>query len=283
MTAFELPRHEIRRAVERALDEDLAGYGDVTSLACVPPNAVARAVIRTREPAVVCGHELVEETLRQTDPTLRYERHAREGDRADKTSRIGTISGTARSIFTAERVALNFMQRMMGISTLTRQFADAVEGTKAAIAATRKTTPGLRAIEKYAVRVGGGQSHRYSLADAILIKDNHIAAAGSLAAALNGARSHVDHMMKVSVEVDTLDQLDEALPLGPDVILLDNFTLDDLREAVRRISGKARVEASGGVSLQTVRAIAQTGVDIISVGALTHSARAVDIGLDYEN
>jgi nicotinate-nucleotide pyrophosphorylase (carboxylating) len=278
-----LPAHECRAAVARALAEDLTGYGDVTSLACVPADATVRAAISAREAALVCGHDLVEEALRQVDPLLVYQRSTKEGERAEKGTIIGRISGPARSAFTAERVALNFMQRMMGVATCTAQFVDAVSGTGAAIAATRKTTPGLRALEKYAVRIGGGQAHRYSLADAILIKDNHIAAAGGLTAALRGARAHVDHMMKISVEVDTLDQLDEALPLEPDVILLDNFSLDGLRAAVARIAGRARIEASGGVTLSNVRAIAQTGVDIISVGALTHSARAVDIGLDYQS
>lgn len=277
-----LPDLLISELVALALREDLMGYGDVTSTLCVPASRMSKAVARAREPMVVCGHQLARDTARQVDAHLVYEPVAAEGKRVGAGDIIARLSGPARSLFTAERVVLNFLQRLSGTATLTADFVDAVAGTSAVIAATRKTTPGLRAVEKYAVRIGGGQAHRYGLSDGILIKDNHIAAAGGLAAALSAALAGRDHMMKVSVEVDTLDQLREALPLGPDVVLLDNFTLDDLRTAVGLIDGRCVAEASGGVSLNTVRAIAETGVQIISVGALTHSARAVDIGLDVD-
>ena len=221
--------------------------------------------------------------FRALDPDAVYSIEKADGEAVHPGTPLATISGHARAILSAERVALNFMGRMSGIASLTRRYVDAVAGTKATIVDTRKTTPGLRAFEKYAVRCGGGGNHRTGLFDAILIKDNHIAAAGSAANALKAARSQAGHTVKVEIEVDTLDQLREVLPLGPDIILLDNMKLDELREAVRLTSDRALLEASGGVNLESVRGIAETGVDLISVGALTHSAPVLDLGLDFAN
>jgi nicotinate-nucleotide pyrophosphorylase (carboxylating) len=216
------------------------------------------------------------------DPSIMFTRAKADGDRIASGDVVASISGNARAILTGERVALNYLGRMSGIATLTRHYADAIAGTKAAIVDTRKTTPGLRAFEKYAVRCGGGQNHRTGLFDAILIKDNHIVAAGGVEAALTRARAHAGHMVKIEIEVDTLQQLDRVLEHKVDVILLDNMPPETLREAVARVAGRALTEASGGVNLDTVRGIAEAGVDLISVGALTHSAPVLDLGLDFE-
>jgi len=278
-----LPRGFVDRAVEAALAEDLGLAGDITTDATVSADRLARAVIAARKSGVVSGVEIAEAAFRALDASVTFEVEAADGSRVEAGEVIAIVSGHARAILTAERVALNFMGRMSGIATLTRAYVDAVCGTRAKIVDTRKTTPGLRAFEKYAVRCGGGGNHRTGLFDAILIKDNHIVAAGGVASALKAARDRAGHMVKVEVEVDTLDQLREVLPLRPDAVLLDNMSIEQLREAVAITKGSALLEASGGVNLDTVRGIAETGVDLISVGALTHSSPVLDLGLDFSS
>jgi nicotinate-nucleotide pyrophosphorylase (carboxylating) len=229
---------------------------------------------------VISGLACARLGVAELDPTATFRLLASDGDQVEAGAQLATVEGNARALLSAERTGLNLLGRLSGVATLTRAYVDAVSGTRARIADTRKTTPGLRALEKYAVRCGGGLNHRFGLDDAILIKDNHVAACGSVGEAVRRAKAYAGHLMKVEVEIDRLDQLDEALEHGPDVVMLDNFSLDDLRQAVRRASGRAVLEASGGVNLQTVRAIAETGVDVISVGALTHSVSVLDIGLD---
>ncbi|MHB2166026.1 carboxylating nicotinate-nucleotide diphosphorylase [Alsobacter sp. R-9] len=272
----------IGEAVRRALDEDLGRAGDITTLATIPASATAEAVIATRKPGVVAGLPVAAAAFAAFDPTVRFDPDRTDGDRLAPGDVVARISGPARSVLSAERVALNFLGRMSGIATLTHAFAQAVAHTNARIVCTRKTTPTLRAFEKYAVRCGGGSNHRYGLDDAVLIKDNHIAVAGGIGPALRAAKGAVGHLVKIEIEVDTLDQLDEVLAEGADVVLLDNMGPDLLREAVRRVAGRMATEASGGVNLQTVAAIAETGVDMISVGALTHSAPVLDLGLDVD-
>ncbi|MDX2257349.1 MAG: carboxylating nicotinate-nucleotide diphosphorylase [Hyphomicrobiaceae bacterium] len=276
-----LPRSLVQHAVAAALAEDVGLAGDLTTNATIPPDARSSVVIVARHAGVVSGLDLATAAFRALDPAIALERAVADGDHVDTGVVLARIEGATRAILTGERVALNFLGRLSGIATLTRAYVDAVAGTRAAIADTRKTTPGLRAFEKYAVRCGGGVNHRFGLFDAILIKDNHIAAAGSLTAAVTAARAHAGHLVKVEVEVDTLDQLEAALRLPVDVVLLDNMAPSMLREAVAMAGGRVLLEASGGVSLATVRAIAETGVDLISVGALTHSAPVLDLGLDY--
>jgi nicotinate-nucleotide pyrophosphorylase (carboxylating) len=276
-----LPDLLIEPIVRAALAEDLGRAGDVTSTALIPRGQRLTAVFAARAEGRVAGIDCARIALATLDPTARFEIVTGDGD--DVTANDGTIArveGEALAVLGAERVALNLLGRLSGVATLTRAYVRAVEGTRARIVCTRKTTPGLRALEKYAVRCGGGVNHRFGLDDAMLIKDNHIAACGSVAAAMQRAKAAAGHLMKIEIEVDTLDQLDQALPHGPDVIMLDNFALDDLREAVRRVAGAVVLEASGGVNLESVRAIAETGVDAISVGALTHSAPVLDVGLD---
>lgn len=268
----------IERAVLAALAEDV-GAGDVTTDATVPDDAVGTAELLLKEPGVVCGLRAAESTFRALDPDIRFEALASDGDLVrEPPAVVARVSGSERAILTGERVALNFLGRLSGIATLTRRFADAVDGTGTAILDTRKTTPGLRALEKHAVACGGGRNHRFGLDDAVLVKDNHLRAAGSVARAVELVRAASD--LPVEVECDTLDQVAEAVGFGVDAILLDNMTLDELREAVSLTAGRARLEASGGVRLDTVRAIAETGVDEISVGALTHSARSLDVSLE---
>ena len=276
-----LPPGLISRAVTAALDEDLGLAGDITTNATVPAQAMARAVIAARKPGVVSGLAVAQATFGAVDAAVAFESVVRDGDAVAVGAIIAKIDGPARAILTGERVALNFMGRMSGIATLTRRYVDAIAGTKATIVDTRKTTPGLRAFEKYAVRCGGGMNHRVGLFDAILIKDNHIVAAGGLAAAISAARSRAGHLVKIEVEVDTLAQLGEVMAHRVDVVLLDNMTPAQLKTAVARLAGAMLTEASGGVSLDTVRAIAEAGVDLISVGALTHSAPVLDLGLDF--
>lgn len=268
----------IERAVLAALAEDI-GAGDVTTDATVPDDAVGTAELLLKEPGVVCGLRAAESTFRALDPDIRFEALASDGDLVrEPPAVVARVSGSERAILTGERVALNFLGRLSGIATLTRRFADAVDGTGTAILDTRKTTPGLRALEKHAVACGGGRNHRFGLDDAVLVKDNHLRAAGSVARAVELVRAASD--LPVEVECDTLDQVAEAVGFGVEAILLDNMTLDELREAVSLTAGRARLEASGGVRLDTVRAIAETGVDEISVGALTHSARSLDVSLE---
>lgn len=272
----------IGRAIETALAEDLGLAGDLTTIATVPAEATAEAVIAARNDGVISGLALAETAFRSLDPAICFAAKVADGDRVSAGASIVQISGNARAILTAERVALNFLGRLSGIASLTRAYVDEVAGTSASIVDTRKTTPGLRAFEKYAVLCGDGRNHRTGLFDAILIKDNHIAAAGGAAAAMMAAREHAGHMVKIEIEVDTLDQLREVLPLAPDAILLDNMTTDELSQAVTLAAGRTLLEASGGIDLGTVRAIAETGVDLISVGALTHSATVLDLGLDFQ-
>ncbi|HMO64626.1 MAG TPA: carboxylating nicotinate-nucleotide diphosphorylase [Verrucomicrobiota bacterium] len=275
---------EIQALVAAALAEDI-GPGDVTTDACVPATRQARARLVARTPLVLCGRAFAEAAFRAMDPHLDLDLHAADGDAVPAGGLVLEVAGAARAILTAERVALNFLQRLSGIATLTRRFVDAVAGTRARLLDTRKTTPGWRRLEKYAVACGGGVNHRFGLGDLVLIKDNHLAAlAGErpdpIAAAVARARAARPYL-RVEVEADTLAQVEQALAAGADIILLDNLPPEALREAVRLAAGRALLEASGGVTLATVRAIAETGVDYISVGALTHSAPAADLGLDF--
>lgn len=274
-----LPRIILEPLVRRALAEDLGRAGDVTA-ALLQPGERLKARFVAREAGVIAGMECAALACALVDPAIRFEALAGDGAPARAGAAIATVEGPAGAILTAERTALNFLTLLSGVATLTARFVAETEGTGAHIAATRKTLPGLRAVQKHAVLAGGGWPHRYGLDDAILIKDNHIAACGSVGEALRRARAAAGHMMVIEVEVDSLAQLEEALPHAPDVILLDNFSLEDLRAAVGLAKGRALLEASGGVRFETVRAIAQTGVDVISAGALTHSAPAFDIGLD---
>ncbi len=276
-----LPSILIARAVSDALVEDLGTRGDVTTLSTVSADAQAVATFGARRAGVISGLDVARATFDAFDARVTFETLGRDGDRVEAGAVVARVSGAARSLLTAERVALNYLCHMSGIATLTRRFVDAVAGTNARIVDTRKTTPGLRAFEKYAVRCGGGHNHRSGLYDAILIKDNHIVAAGGVAAAIAAARRHAGHMVKIEVEVGSLDELDAALKYPLDAVLLDNMTPETLREAVRLVNGRVTTEASGGVSLETVRDIAESGVDLISVGALTHSAPILDLGLDF--
>lgn len=275
-----LPDLLIESVVRLALAEDLGRAGDVTAKACIPEDARMRAVFAARKPGVLAGIDCVRLAVLAMDPKASVELKLRDGEAFEAGAVLAEVEADARAFLSAERTALNLLGRLCGIATLTHAYVDAVSGTKARIADTRKTTPGLRALEKHAVLCGGGLNHRFGLDDAILIKDNHVAVCGGVGEAVRRAKAAAGHLMKVEVEVDGLDQLDEALAERPDVIMLDNFTLPMLREAVTRTAGRVTLEASGGVNLETVRAIAETGVDVISVGALTHSAPSLDIGLD---
>src|SRR5919109_41932 len=279
-------RADMTRAFQNRLPEplaeDLGLAGDLTTDAIVPSEEVAAAAFVTRAPGVIAGLQLAEAAFHLLDPQARLEIHIADGERAPANTIVARVTGKARALLTAERVALNFLGRMSGIATLTRQYVDAIAGCRAHIIDTRKTTPGLRAFEKYAVRAGGGMNHRVGLFDAVLIKDNHIVVAGGIGAAIEAARARAGHMVKIEVEVDTLAQLPEALTHRVDAMLLDNMSPAELKEAVRLVAGRAITEASGGVNLDTVRAIAEAGVDLISVGALTHSAPVLDLGLDFE-
>jgi nicotinate-nucleotide pyrophosphorylase (carboxylating) len=280
-----LTSDEIRRAVRLALDEDV-GPGDATTLATVPENARARAAFVAREPLTLAGLAFAETAFRELSPQIQFERYHQDGDRLQSNTKALVVSGSARAILTAERVALNFVQRLSGIASLTAQFVEGLAGTRAKILDTRKTTPGWRRFEKYAVTCGGGGNHRLGLFDLVLIKDNHLAALrdekpNAIAAAVQRARAGYPRL-QIEVEADTLQQVEQAVEAKADIILLDNMSPALLRSAVELVRGRAKTEASGGVNLSSVRAIAETGVDFISVGALTHSARAVDLALDFE-
>lgn len=277
-----LPAGLVAEAVRIALAEDLGRAGDITSAATIPADRTAAAVIAARRPGVVAGMPLAAEAFRQVDPAVRFAVERDDGAKVEAGAVLARISGPARAILAAERVALNYLGRLSGIATATAELVAAVAGTGARIVDTRKTTPGLRAIEKYAVRCGGGANHRFGLDDAVLIKDNHIAVAGGVAVAIRAARAAVGHLVNVEVEIDTLEQLVEAMAAAPDAVLLDNMNPAKLREAVAFISGRCIAEASGGVTPATVRAIAATGVDVISSGWITHSAPSLDVGLDIE-
>jgi nicotinate-nucleotide pyrophosphorylase (carboxylating) len=271
----------LERIVHAALAEDIGG-GDVTTEATVPEDAIGTAELLVKEPGVVCGLRAAEVTFRALDPEIQFEAFTADGDVVDAATVVARVSGSERAILTGERVALNLLGRLSGIATLTRRYVEAIDGTGGAVLDTRKTTPGLRALEKYAVVSGGGRNHRFGLDDAVLVKDNHLAVAGGVGEAVRRARRHNGHLVKLEVEVDTLAQLDEALSVGVDVVLLDNMDLETLREAVRRCRGRALAEASGGIRLENVRAVAETGVDLVSLGWLTHSAPALDVALDVE-
>lgn len=280
MDAF-LPAAVVEAMVDRALAEDLGERGDMTTLATVDAHASAAFRIVAREAGVLAGRPFADAVFARIDVDIAVEWQHDDGDELAADAAVARISGPARGILTAERTALNFLGRLSGIATRTRAFVDAVAHTDAVIAHTRKTTPGLRAAELHAVLAGGGARHRFGLDDAVLIKDNHVALAGGVGEAVRRARSAAGHMARVATEIDTLDQLDEAIAAGADAILLDNFSLADLREAVRRSHQHGVVlEASGGVTLETVADIAATGVTVVSVGALTHSAPVLDLGLD---
>jgi nicotinate-nucleotide pyrophosphorylase (carboxylating) len=273
----------IEDAVRAALAEDFGRAGDITTQATIPAAAQAKAVIAARKkPGVLAGLDLARKAFELADPALRFTPLAADGDHFVPGALLARVEGNARGILSAERVALNFLGRLCGIATLTAHYAEAVAHTKAKICCTRKTTPGLRAFEKYAVRCGGGMNHRFGLDDAVLIKDNHIAVAGGVIPALRAARAFVGHLVKIEIEVDTLDQLREVLTEGADVVLLDNMSNAQLREAVELIGGRMKAEASGGIHLGGLREVAETGVDLISSGALTHSAPTLDLGLDIE-
>jgi len=275
-----LPAILIEPIVREALLEDLGRAGDLTTDAIVPRELKTKTVMAARQEGVVAGLDLAALAFRLIEPAIRFEPLVEDSAAVAPGARIAIVEGRARGVLTAERVALNFVSRMSGVASATARLAAAVSHTKARIVCTRKTTPLLRAIEKYAVRAGGGSNHRFGLDDAVLIKDNHVAVAGSVGEAIRRARAYVGHLVKIEVEVDTLAQLEEALGVGVDAVLLDNMSLDDLKRAVAMIGGRAISEASGRVTPETARGIAEARVDLISVGWLTHSAPILDIGLD---
>jgi nicotinate-nucleotide pyrophosphorylase (carboxylating) len=278
----ELPRPLVDKAVLGALEEDLGLAGDLTSQATLPHEASASATLSAREPGIIAGLALAEAAFRLIGDGLTFEPAVHDGDRVDKGAIVARVWGNARLVMSAERVALNFLNHLSGIATLTHAYVKETEGTGARICDTRKTTPGIRALQKYAVRCGGGANHRYALDDAILIKDNHIAVAGGVREAFVAARAFAGHLVAIEIEVETLAQLDEALAAGAQVVLLDNMDNDTLRKAVALTAGRAKLEASGGVRLDRVRSIAQTGVDYISTSQITMSATPLDLGLDVE-
>jgi nicotinate-nucleotide pyrophosphorylase (carboxylating) len=279
---FELPPVALDRIVALALEEDLAS-GDPTTEACVATETRAVAHAVARGPLVACGGPVFAHVFQQLDPSLAIEVHVAEGEQATPGTRLWTVRGRARPILMAERVALNFVQRMCGIATKARAYVDALPaGSPVRITDTRKTTPGLRALERYAVRVGGARNHRDNLGAGVLIKDNHVTASGGLRTAVERARAGAPHTAKIECEVDSLDQLDEAIAAGVDIVLLDNMSTGTVAEAVKRTRGRALLEASGGVTIERVAELARAGVDAISVGALTHSVSAADVGLDFE-
>jgi nicotinate-nucleotide pyrophosphorylase (carboxylating) len=274
---------EIDETVTRALAEDLGRAGDVTSIATIPADASARAKVVAREAGVIAGLPLVAAALRKLAPDIAIAAHARDGDGVAAKTVLMDAAGSARAVLAAERVALNLLGRLSGVATATHEFVRRVAGTRTRICCTRKTTPGLRALEKYAVRCGGGFNHRFGLDDAILIKDNHIAVAGGIPPVLERAKACAGHLVKIEIEVDTLDQLDEVLAVGmADAVLLDNMSIDELRKAVAMVKRRFVLEASGGITLDTIAAVAATGVDYASSGWITHSAPNLDVALDIE-
>jgi nicotinate-nucleotide pyrophosphorylase (carboxylating) len=280
--SFRLAQPLVDDAIKAALAEDLGLAGDITTEATIARTARAKGTIGARQPGIVAGLQLVETAFKTLDPDAIVEIAVPDGGEVAAGSAIARVSGNARALLSAERVAMNFLGHLSGVATLTRRYVDAIAGTRAHIVDTRKTTPGLRAFEKMAVRAGGGINHRFGLYDSMLIKDNHIVAAGGVGPALERARTRAGHTVKIEVEVTSLAELAEALKYAPDAVLLDNMPLERLVEAVKLVAGRATTEASGGVRLETVRKIAETGVDLISVGALTHSASSLDVGFDFE-
>jgi nicotinate-nucleotide pyrophosphorylase (carboxylating) len=280
---FTRPPHAllIEPIVRHALEEDLGRAGDITSELTIPPDALSSVRLVARQPGTIAGLIAAQCSFRLVDAALKFDVLTPDGSTVQSNTVLATIEGTSRSLLTAERVSLNFVGHLSGVATATRALVDAVSGSKARIVCTRKTTPGLRVLEKYAVRCGGGFNHRFGLDDAVLIMDNHLVAAGGIKPAIERVRSGLGHMAKIEVEVDSFEQLEEALELGVDTILLDNMTPDDLHRAVAMAKGRAKLEASGNITLLTVRAVAETGVDYISSGAITHSAPNLDVALDF--
>ena len=276
-----LNNYHLDELIKRALEEDL-GSGDITTLATVERSTQIAGKFISKEAGVVCGLPLMQRVFELVDATISIVYQVSEGDALQKGQLIAEISGNARGILTGERVALNFLQLLSGIATRTKKAVDDIATTKAIVTDTRKTTPGLRIIEKYAVRIGGGSSHRYNLAEGVLIKDNHIRAAGSIKEAIARARARASHMLKIEVEVENFQQIEEALQNGADIIMLDNMSIKDMQKAVHLIDGKALVEASGNMGEKDLLAVAETGVDLISIGGLTHTIRALDISLRFE-
>lgn len=272
---------EVERIIRTALQEDI-GLGDVTTQATIAKDVRSHAQLVAKEDFVLAGLDVAAEVFTCLDADARFEKIFADGQRVNKGEVLAWIKGTSRTLLQGERVALNLLQRMSGIATLTAEYVEAVAGTGAVIVDTRKTVPGLRALDKYAVRTGGGRNHRIGLFDGVLIKENHIVAAGGIQAAIASAKAQLPHTLKIEVETSTLDEVQEALDAGADVIMLDNMTNEVMTEAVALIAGKALVEASGGVSIERVRSIAETGVNIISVGALTHSVKAADISMLFK-
>ncbi len=276
-----IPQTIIQHCLDLAFSEDLGRAGDITTASIISPAALTKAHIMARKPGIIAGIEIARQAFISADRNISFITHVEDGEPVTSGTLIAEISGPARGILIAERTALNFLGHLSGIATLTHQFVSVIDGTKAHICCTRKTTPGLRAMEKFAVRAGGALNHRFGLDDAVLIKDNHIVVAGGIKPALKAAKSSIGHMVKIEIEVDTLEQLSEVMAEGADVVMLDNMAPDILRKAVAIIDGRALSEASGGVDLNSVRAIAEAGVDMISVGAITHSAPTLDLGLDF--
>jgi nicotinate-nucleotide pyrophosphorylase (carboxylating) len=279
---YELQMNVVKKSLQLWLEEDI-GMGDVTTMTTIPKENHSKAIIHVKESGIIAGLPVAEAVFSLVDPQLHFEVKVEEGQAVTKGTVLAEVSGSTRHILLGERLALNLMQRMSGVATRTRQFVDALEGLPTRLVDTRKTTPGHRLLEKYAVRIGGGHNHRFGLYDAVMIKDNHIKGSGGIVEAIRAARAHIPHTMKIEVEVESMEQLQQALSAQPDIIMLDNMTTDQMREAVARMKSAAPhivVEASGSVTLETVRAIAQTGVDVISVGRLTYSVQALDISLD---
>jgi nicotinate-nucleotide pyrophosphorylase (carboxylating) len=273
---------DISQFVAKALAEDI-GPGDLTTEALIPKGITGKAEIIAKEGLVLAGVDIAKEVFRQVDPHTSFSANHADGEKLSAGTIIATISGDLSSLLKAERVALNIMQRLSGIATLTREYVKRTEDTVARIVDTRKTTPGLRALEKYAVRVGGGKSHRFGLFDGILIKDNHIAAVGSIKEAVKRARERAPHTLKIEVETETIEQVKEAMAAGADIIMLDNMDMSTMKDAIKLIDGKALVEASGGINMNNVRQAAEAGVDFISIGAITHSARSMDISMEVRS
>lgn len=267
--------------ISRALTEDI-GTGDITTMSTVPRNQIITGKFIAKEPGIICGIQILQRVFEMIDKNIHILLHVKDGERVDTGDLIAEITGNAASILTGERVALNFIQRLSGISSKTAQLVESLKDMKAKITDTRKTTPGLRILEKYAVKMGGGVNHRFNLSDGILIKDNHIAASGGIANAIAAARKNAPHMLKIEIEVENLEQVEEALEAGVDVIMLDNMDVQTMKAAVERINGKALIEASGNMGDKNLAVVAATGVDLISIGALTHTVRAMDISLKIQ-
>ena len=272
---------QVEQIITLALNEDI-GTGDITTLSTIPADKTALGRFVAKEDMIICGIDLAAHIFARVDPSIELKANFKDGDAVKKGDVIATVSGNARNVLTGERTALNFMQRLTGIATRTHASVAEVAGTNAKITDTRKTTPGLRVLEKYAVRVGGGTNHRFNLADGVLIKDNHIAVSGGIQNAVKNARAVIPHTLKIEVEVETKEQLAEALDAGADIIMLDNMSYDLMRECVGLVAGRALVEASGNMGEKNLREVAETGVDIISIGALTHTVKAADISLKFQ-